>query len=189
MIHHIRLATADDLPAILEISNQYARTTPANFAVEPEPIEQWQRDFDTTHQKYPWLAASNENGEVIGFAKASPWKGRCAYAYSAEVTVYLRFDARGRGVGRALYEQLFAILRGQGYRTLLAGITLPNEPSVKLHESLGMKRVAVLERVGWKFDRWHDVGYWEAQLGEPDAPPTPIRPVADAVAAITAPSR
>jgi phosphinothricin acetyltransferase len=119
---------------------------------------------------------------IAGFAKASPWKGRCAYAHSAETTVYLAADARGRGVGRALYEKLFAMLRAQGFRTLLAGITLPNEPSVRLHESMGMKRIALLERVGWKFDRWHDVGYWQVHLGESDEAPSPIRTVLEVAA-------
>ena len=175
----IHRAKRDNLPTILTISNHYAQTTPANFAVEPESLEQWQLDFDATHKHYPWLVAIGDGGAVVGFAKASPWKGRCAYAYSAEITVYLQPELRSRGFGRALYEKLFAVLRAQGYRTILAGITLPNEPSVRLHESMGMKRVALLERVGWKFDRWHDVGYWEAQLVDSDAPPTPMQLVAD----------
>ncbi len=182
MTTKIHLATRADLPAILAISNHYALTTSANFAVEPEPLEQWQRDFDAMHERYPWLVAIDSKMNVIGFAKASPWKGRCAYAHSAEITVYLQPELRSRGIGRALYDRLFAILRAQGYRTALAGITLPNDVSVRLHEAMGMKRVALLERVGWKFDRWHDVGYWQVQLIDDDAPPASIELVQDVIA-------
>jgi len=192
---HIRLATIDDVPAMLDISNHYARTTPANFAVEPEPTEQWQHEFETHSAAYPWLVATESprsseehvhtsGSSVLGFARSAPWKGRCAYAFAAETSVYLHPDHRSRGIGRALCEALFAILEAQGYRTVLAGITLPNDASVRLHESMGMKRVALLERVGWKFDRWHDVGYWQMQLGDKDAPPESIRAVADVAPAI-----
>jgi len=178
----IRLAAFADIPAILAISNHYALTTAANFAIEPEPLEHWQRDFEATHARYPWLVAMDEKGGIIGFSKASPWKGRCAYAYSAETTVYVAPGLHRRGVGRLLYSTLIRTLERQGYRTLLGGITLPNDASVGLHESLGFRKVAELERVGWKFGRWHNVGYWERTLGDPAAPPTPIRSVDEVVA-------
>ena len=85
---------------------------------------------------------------------------------STEITVYVHPDHQGHGVARALYRRLIPTLEAQGYRSLLAGITIPNPPSVRLHESFGFRRVACLERVGWKFDRWHDVGYWEALPGD-----------------------
>ena len=179
MPHTVRLATADDLAAILAISNHYARTTPANFAIEPERLEDWQTSFHQTHKKFPWLVACDKADEIIGFAKASPWKGRCAYTWSAEITVYVEPDAHGQGVGRELYMRLIDTLRRQGYRTLLGGITQPNVASVRLHESLGFKQVALLERVGYKFGRWHDVGYWELILADDDSDPTPIKRVCD----------
>jgi phosphinothricin acetyltransferase len=131
---------------------------------------------------FPWLvAAGGEGGPVLGFAKAARWKGRCAYNWSAETTVYIHPDHHGRGLGTALYGRLIRILTAQGYRTLLGGITVPNPASVRLHESLGFRRVALLEQVGWKFDRWHDVGYWELLLQEGDGAPVAIRPVAEVV--------
>lgn len=174
---NVRLATIADIPAILAISNHYALTTAANFAIEPEPLEHWQRDFEATRAKYPWLVAVDEGGGIIGFAKASPWKGRCAYAYSAETTVYVAPGLHRRGVGRTLYSTLLHILEQQGYRTLLGGITLPNHASVGLHESLGFRKVAELERVGWKFGRWHNVGYWQKTFDDAAAPPSSIRSV------------
>jgi phosphinothricin acetyltransferase len=174
----LRLARPDDLPAILEISNWAAQNTAANFAVEPETLESWQRDWHETHERFPWLIATDDAGAVTGFAKASPWKGRCAYNWSAEVTVYVRPQDHGRGIGRALYGRLIPTLEAQGYRTLLAGITLPNPASVRLHESFGFKQVAAFEQVGFKFDRWHTVGYWELVLGDA-SPPEGIKPVRD----------
>lgn len=168
----IRLATFDDLPAILAISNWAAANTTANFAIEPETLESWQETWNHTHETYPYFVAEDES--IIGFAKASPWKGRCAYAYSAEVTVYVHPDHHRKGIGRSLYEKLIATLKAQGYHTLLGGITQPNEASVKLHESLGFTRVALFEHIGWKFEKWHDVGYWELVVQGGDGEPQPI---------------
>ncbi|MHC4776072.1 MAG: GNAT family N-acetyltransferase [Planctomycetota bacterium] len=177
----IRLATFEDLPAILAISNWAAEHTAANFAVEPETLESWQRDWRETHEMFPWVVAAAVDGEAIGFAKASPWKGRCAYNWTAETTVYVHPGDHGRGVGKALYEGLITILQAQGYRTLLGGITVPNPASVRLHEALGFRRVALLEQVGWKFGRWHDVGYWELKLLDEASAPVTIRPVAEVI--------
>ncbi len=172
----IRLAHPDDLEAILEISNWAAANTAANFAAEPETLDAWRTDWQTTHRMYPWFVAADA-GEVIGFAKASPWKGRCAYHWTAETTVYVHPDRHGRGIGRLLYEKLISTLRAQGYHTLLGGITVPNPASIALHESLGYKRVALLEKVGWKFGKWHDVGYWELELRPGSPAPSEVRAV------------
>ncbi len=172
----IRLATSDDIPAILEISNWAAANTAANFAVEPESLESWRQDWKDTHEMFPWYVAVDQD-RMIGFAKASPWKGRCAYNWTAESTVYVLPDHHGQGIGKTLYRHLLDTLREQGYRTVLGGITVPNEASIGLHESMGFHRVALLEQVGWKFGTWHDVGYWEACLASNDVPPTEIRPV------------
>ena len=174
----VRRARAGDLPVILAISNDAAERSTANFAVEPESLADWRASFATTQDAYPWLVAEHD-GRVIGFAKASPWKGRCAYAYSAEISVYIEPGHQGRGAGRALYEVLFDALERQGYQTLLAGITQPNVASVRLHESFGMTRAAVFHAVGWKFDAWHDVGYWERRLQPAGKPPRDLRPVGD----------
>ena len=210
----IRLATLEDIPTILAISNHYALTTPANFAVEPESLDSWQAEFRAKSEVFPWFVAELDEpvrettptastndltrplalslrgrGKVIGFAKASPWKGRCAYDWSAETTVYIDSAHLGRGIGRALYDRLISTLRAQGYRTLLGGITLPNEASMQLHESFGFRRVAALERIGWKFGRWHDVGYWQLQLQPHDHPPSKVRPVREVVEVSAAPVR
>lgn len=178
---NIRLATRDDLLPIVDISNWAAIHTPANFAIEPETLSSWMQSFDQTRAMYPWLVAVNNDNQVIGFAKASPHRGRCAYAWTAEVTVYIDHQHHRQGIGTALYELLMPLLKAQGYVTLIAGITVPNPASERLHETFGFKRCATFERVGWKFDQWHDVGYWELILT--DGPPAKIRPVADVLTA------
>ena len=180
------LATSDDIPAILAISNHYALATPANFAIEPEKLEQWQREFEGTCAKYPWFVATDESNTIIGFAKASPWQGRCAYAHSVMTSIYLAPTMHRRGIGRILYTTLLTTLERQGYRTLIGGITLPNPGSVGLHEALGYQKVAHFPRVGWKFGQWHDVGYWELELGNPADPPQPIKSLADVLSVAAA---
>jgi len=175
----VRLATPSDLPAILAISNWAALNTAANFALEPETTDAWRADYDETHEMFPWLVASDDAGQVVGFAKAAPWKGRCAYEWTAETTVYVMPDQHGKRIGTSLYTRLVETLRAQGYRTLLGGITQPNAASVRLHEALGFRRVAMLEGVGWKFERWHDVGYWQLDLADAEDAPTTIKPVRD----------
>ena len=172
----IRRATRDDLPAILAISNWAAQHTPANFAIEPETPETWQSSWEATEAMYPWLVAA-AGPEVIGFAKASPHRARCAYLHSAEVTVYVHRDHHRKGVGRALYAALMPVLQGQGYFTVTAGITLPNPASVRLHESFGFRQVGVFERIGYKFGRFHDVSYWQAFLQPANQEPKAIKPV------------
>lgn len=173
---HIHLASAHDVPGILAISNWAALHTHANFSSGEESLESWQRDYDATAAKHPWFVAV-EDDTVIAFAKSSPFRGRCAYAWSAEVTVYVDPAHHRRGLARALYGVLLPVLEAQQYATLLAQIALPNDASERLHESFGFKRIGVLERVGWKFERWYDVAMHEKALLPAGATPKPIRPV------------
>jgi L-amino acid N-acyltransferase YncA len=141
------------------------------------------RAYGATH---PWLVAERggepvsgaEAGEVVGYAYACPYMERAAYRWSASVSVYVAAEERGRGRGRALYLELFERLRRQGLRTACAGITLPNEASVGLHESLGFRPVGVYREIGFKQGAWRDVGWWQLQLAAAAAgpPPEPLPP-------------
>jgi phosphinothricin acetyltransferase len=130
--------------------------------------------YTATH---PWLVAE-EVGEVLGYAYACPFQQRPAYRWSASVSVYVGTDRTGQGLGRALYTELLSRLRRQGFHSACAGITLPNEASVGLHESLGFELVGVNREVGWKHGAWCDVGLWQLQLGPAPAgePPEPLPP-------------
>jgi phosphinothricin acetyltransferase len=184
---NIRLATIDDVPEILAISNRAALETAANFAIEPESLVSWRESYAATHDRYPWVVAAGaspedraDGSQVVGFAKASPWKGRCAYDHACEITIYVTPSHHGRGLGRAIYERLFATLRAQGFHAVLASIALPNPVSVRLHEAFGLRHAGTLARIGWKFGRWHDVGLWQGFLAEPDAPAQALKRVSEA---------
>lgn len=159
MSTNIRTAVIDDIPAMLDISNAEAERSTANFSVEPETLEEWQATYKSTQPRFPNLVAVYEN-QIIGFAKSIPWSGRCAYEHSAQIGIYISPNWQGKGVGKELYEQLFPVLIEAKFHTVIAGIALPNEASVKLHESMGMKHAGTFPEVGWKFNSWHDVGYW-----------------------------
>jgi phosphinothricin acetyltransferase len=111
----------------------------------------------------PWLVLE-QTSEIVGYAYATPWKARSAYRYSAESSVYLAPASTGKGFGKQLYQALLAELRGAGLHAINAGIALPNPASVALHEALGFQACAVFREVGYKFERWVDVGYWQLFL-------------------------
>lgn len=157
-------ASAQHLEGIRAISNQAIRDTAANFNGAPETLEHWRSEWEHTQWRYPWLVALDSGDHVLGFAKASAYKGRCAYDWTPEVTVYIDPAHHRKGLGRALYSRLLTLLRQQGFHTCVAGITRPNEPSEQLHAAMGFQLFGVLPQAGWKFERWHDVSYWQCRL-------------------------
>lgn len=162
---NIRPAEQRDAAAIATIYNHYVATTCITFETDPVSDKEMGERIDETHaSKLPWLIAE-ENGAVLGYAYASKWKGRCAYRFSAESTVYLDSASKGKGFGKALYAALIDALRGRGLHAVIGGIALPNDASIALHERLGFEKVAQFKQVGFKQDRWIDVGYWQLLLG------------------------
>ena len=121
--------------------------------------------------RLPWLVAEDESGLVVGYAYASPHRDRAAYRWSVDISVYVDAGRHGRGIGRALYDALLERLRGQGFVNVYAGVTLPNPASVALHEAIGMARVGVYHRVGYKLGEWRDVAWYELRLTEPEKNP------------------
>jgi L-amino acid N-acyltransferase YncA len=160
----IRPASRDDAQRIADIYNHYVLNSTITFeeaAVSPLEISSRLQTIES--RGLPWLV-SEEDGVVMGFAYASTWKTRHAYRFTVEVTIYLAQDATSSGRGSDLYKSLFNKLRALPVHAAVACIALPNLHSVALHEKFGMKKVAHFNEVGFKFDRWLDVGYWQVNL-------------------------
>jgi len=160
----IREANAADAARLAEIYNHYVLHSIVTFEEEPVPASEMAARLDEIRAaSLPWLVVEDK-GQVAGYAYASKWKGRCAYRFSAEVTVYLDPACGGRGLGSALYGKLFPALSERGMHAAMGGIALPNPASVALHEKFGMVKVAHFKEVGFKFGGWIDVGYWQRTL-------------------------
>ena len=160
----IRPATASDSAAIARIYNHFILDTTVTFEEQAVSAQQMaERIEEVASASLPWLVAE-QAGKVVGYAYATKWKGRCAYRFSVESTVYLAPGFAGMGVGSKLYDALFAALRERGTHVVIGGIALPNPASIALHEKFGMNKAAHFREVGFKFGKWIDVGYWQAPL-------------------------
>ena len=156
----IRFACDDDFIAIAAITNHYITTSTVHFAYEPLAVEQFRA---LKKPRYPWFVFEDA-GEVLGYAKAGIWRDRAAYDWTAEIGLYVRDDARGRGIGRALYTALLDELALRNFRSAIAGITLPNDPSIELHRKLGFESVGVVRDAGFKHDHWCDVEFFQKRF-------------------------
>jgi L-amino acid N-acyltransferase YncA len=160
----IRQAELCDAESIRTIYNHYVESTAISFEEEPVSEKEMEaRIAKVQSHALPWLVASNADGGR-GYAYATKWRERHAYRFTVECTVYVAPQAVGTGVGTALYEQLFPVLRHKGFHAVVAVIALPNAASIALHERFGMEKLAHFKQVGCKFDGWHDVGNWQALL-------------------------
>jgi phosphinothricin acetyltransferase len=155
----VRPATEDDLAEVCAIVNHYIEKSFVNLRTEPQGVDEWRSDWRRLHTQFPWLVAVDDR--VIGVAYAAPWNGRSAYRWTVEATVYVDPSRQRRGVGDALYSELLARLRRQGFHSAVAVIALPNDPSVRLHERHGFIPVGRLVEAGYKLRTWHDVGFWQ----------------------------
>lgn len=174
----IRLATPADAAAVQAIYAPIVRDTSISFETVPPTVSEMAGRIEATIRQHPFLVLE-AGGEVRGYAYASTFRPRGAYAWSAETTIYLRDDSRGQGVGRALYEALIPLLRIAGYRQAYAAIALPNAASVALHERVGFTHLGTFERAGYKHGDWRSVGWWQLLLPLPDGAPPPPLPIAE----------
>ena len=159
----IRPASPSDAAAVAAIYNHYVATTTISFEEEDLTVAEMAQRIADVGAKLPWLVFE-QDGAVLGYAYATPWRVRSAYRLSVESTVYVAPGHGGKGIGSALYRSLIGALREGGLQVVIGGIAQPNPASVALHESLGFEKVAHFRRVGRKFEQWIDVGYWELQL-------------------------
>ena len=173
----VRDATPDDAAACADIYVPYVTDTAVTFETDPPTVAEMALRIETAQRRHAWLVLEQDGG-VVGYAYAGPFKARAAYRWSCEVSVYLARDRRGRGGGRALYEALLARLTERGFRMAAAGMTQPNEASGRLHAALGFEPVGTFRAVGWKHGAWRDVAWVQrplaAALPEGEDPPEPV---------------
>ena len=152
----IRPATASDLPEIAAIYADEVHTGVATFDLEPRPLEAWEDRLAST-EPGDHLLVAEDVGEVVGYASSWAYRPKAGYRHTRETTVYLAPGWPGRGVGRAMYDDLLARLAADGIHLALAAVALPNPASLALHRACGFEEVGVMREVGRKFERWIDV--------------------------------
>ena len=158
---NIRKAAIEDAAQIAEIYNYYIKTSHATFELETIDSNEMENRIRETFQKnYPFFVCE-ENEEIVGYAYGRMFRPRRAYLHSIEVSVYIRKGSEGKQIGTRLYEKLLHEILQNDFHAIIAGISLPNDASIRLHEKFGFEKVAHFREVGFKFERWIDVGYWE----------------------------
>ena len=170
----IRPATVADAAAVAGIYAPLVRETVVSFETEAPDANEMALRIEASLASHAWLVAE-ERGEVLGYAYGTQHRTRAAYRWSVDVSCYVHPGAHRRGVGRALYLELFDQLAARGYRAAHAGIALPNDASVAFHEALGFAFVGVYRKVGWKLGAWRDVGWWQRELADRLGEPGELR--------------
>ena len=171
MAVQLRVATQEDAAALLDIYAPYVRETAITFEYDVPSVEEFAARIAHTLEKFPYLAAEND-GEIVGYAYAGAFHPRAAYQWCAEMSVYVKRDARRMGVGRKLYDAMEALLKAQRLTNVEACIAVPSAPdahltldSVRFHEKMGYRMVGKFEKCGYKFDTWYDMVWMEKHIG------------------------
>ena len=159
----IRRASEDDAEAILSIYSPYITGTTITFETEVPPLEDFRQRIRNVTEMYPWLIAEAD-GSVAGYAYASKHRERAAYRWSVDFAVYIAPSFQNAGMGRRIYSELINIVKSLGYYNAFGIIALPNDKSIRLHESEGFVKVAHISRAGFKHGNWHDIGFWQLKL-------------------------
>jgi len=159
----VREAVPADSEAIARIYNHYVTQTVVTFEEEAISSSEIHRRIQEIQSSLIWYVAEQDD-EVVGYAYAGKWSCRSAYRFSTEVTAYVAPDHTGQGIGSRLYGKLLPALKDRDIHAVVGGISLPNEASVSFHEKFGFSKVAHFREVGFKFNRWIDVGYWQSIL-------------------------
>lgn len=157
----IRNVRDTDFNVIADIYNYYIKNTIITFEETAITADEMQKRFNKVSDLgYPWLVYE-EDGQILGYAYAGEFKSRCSYRFSAETSIYLDSNAKGRGIGRKLYTELVEQMKAANVHALIAGIALPNPESEALQAALGFEKVAHFKEVGFKLNTWIDVSYWQ----------------------------
>lgn len=148
---------------MLEIYRPIVEDTATSFEIDVPTQQDFEARVANIISKHEWLVADT-HGEIAGYAYASPHRAREAYKHSAEVSVYVHSEFRGRGLGKDLYAALFDSIRELGFHYAYAGIALPNASSIALHTACGFTEIGTFREVGFKHGKWHDVSWWQRRL-------------------------
>jgi len=169
----IELVNISDAKELLAIYEPYVLNTAISFEYEVPSIEEFESRIKDISSKFPYLKATNENGEIIGYAYATSFKSRKAYDWSVETTIYVKFDCKRSGVGRALYEELESRLRKMGILNMNACIASPKtsdshltSDSENFHKKMGFTIVGTFHDSGYKFNTWYNMIWMEKMIGE-----------------------
>ncbi|MBL4648408.1 MAG: N-acetyltransferase [Aureispira sp.] len=165
----IRIAQESDVAEMLAIYAPFVEKTAITFDLKVPTVAEFTEKIQKIKKEAPCLVYDLD-GVVLGYAYASVYRAKEAYKWTREMTVYVRKDARAKKYGMALYSSMIELLKCQNYRTVLAGITLPNIPSVNFHERFGFHPVGVYDNVGYKLGKSHRVGWWQLMLGDYQEP-------------------
>ncbi len=170
----IRPALPSDASSILDIYAPYILNTAVSFETEVPSAANFSERIIANEESWPWLVYESD-GLIAGYAYASKHRERTAYQWSVESSVYMSDRLQQKGIATKLYQTLFQILKYQGCRNLYAGITLPNERSIRFHEKMGFKKIADYKNIGYKFNGWHTVRWYELQLNDYTDSPAPFK--------------
>ena len=181
----LRPVSVDDADQIAAIYEPLVLETAVSFELDPPGPAEMASRIQSVTSSHPWLV-SEEGGVVLAYAYATRFRGRPAYRWSVETTVYVHEDHRGRGIGGDLYQRLMDLSTLWGFANAFAGIALPNPGSEALHISLGFASIGVFPRAGHKMGQWHDVGWWHRPLASTEPPRQPASPGEDQLRALLA---
>lgn len=171
----IRVANKNDAQAIHDIYGEYTPFTNVTFTIDNPSIEQYEKDIERTKLKYPYLVAVDENDKILGYVCGHEFRPHDAYMWCVESSLYLSHNTpRRRGIGTALYNELFKYLSMQGYKYVYGVLVDKNIPSIKLHEKLGFEKVGELKNCGFKNNEWLGIIYYVKQIGDLKDTHTPI---------------
>lgn len=172
---NIRLVAEKDTKAVRDIYAYYVEQTHVSFEYTAPTIEEFQERMIATTEEFPWLVCLQQE-EVVGYAYAHKHRLRDAYQWSPESTIYLAPHVHTKGIGSILYKALIDILRLQGYGNVFAGVALPNEKSVGIHQRLGFEEIGIFKNVGYKNGKWHDTRWFQLNLQQlQSTPKTPMK--------------
>lgn len=177
--YRIRKATLNDAAAIRNIYAPYVENTVVSFEFTVPSLKEFQERMVGIMAQYPYLVAEDYQGNLLGYAYASPYKERAAYAWSVELSIYLAAEQKGQGIGTALYQKLFAFIKKQGFYHAYACIVSPYEESVAFHKKLGFCEVGYFPACGYKQGAWRDILWLEKVLQSETVSPMEIRPFSD----------